>query len=70
MAVIRSFRDLKVYQAARDEARKVFVATRAFPSEEKFSLTDQIRRSSRAVNAMIGEPDARERPSRLREQGQ
>ncbi len=61
MAVIRSFRDLKVYQAARDEARKVFVATRAFPSEEKFSLTDQIRRSSRAVNAMIAEAWARRR---------
>lgn len=59
MAVIRSFRDLKVYQAARDEARKVFEATRAFPSEEKFSLTDQIRRSSRAVNAMIAEAWAR-----------
>lgn len=61
MAVIRSFRDLKVYQAARDEARRVFGATRAFPSEEKFSLTDQIRRSSRAVNAMIAEAWARRR---------
>jgi len=61
MAVIRSFRDLKVYQAARIEARKVFEATRPFPSEEKFSLTDQIRRSSRAVNAMIAEAWARRR---------
>ena len=61
MAVIRSFRDLKVYQAVRNEARKVFEATRAFPSEEKFSLTDQIRRSSRAVNAMIAEAWARRR---------
>ena len=61
MAAIRSFRDLKVYQAARDEARKVFEATRAFPSEEKYSLTDQIRRSSRAVNAMIAEAWARRR---------
>ena len=61
MAVIRSFRDLKVYQAASDEARRVFEATRAFPSEERFSLTDQIRRSSRAVNAMIAEAWARRR---------
>jgi four helix bundle protein len=61
MAVIRSFRDLKVYQAARVEARKVFEATRSFPAEEKFSLTDQIRRSSRAVNAMIAEAWARRR---------
>ncbi len=61
MAVIRSFRDLIVYQAARSEARKVFETTRSFPSEEKFSLTDQIRRSSRAVNAMIAEAWARRR---------
>lgn len=61
MAVIRSFRDLKVYQAARIEARKVFEATRTFPAEEKYSLTDQIRRSSRAVNAMIAEAWARRR---------
>lgn len=61
MAVIRSFRDLKVYQAARGEARRVFETTQAFPPEEKFSLTDQIRRSSRAVNAMIAEAWARRR---------
>jgi len=61
MAVIRSFRDLKVNQAARIEAREVFEATRSFPPEERFSLTDQIRRSSRAVNAMIAEAWARRR---------
>jgi four helix bundle protein len=61
MAVIRSFRDLKVYQAARDEARKVFEVTHALPPEEKYSLTDQIRRSSRAVNAMMAEAWARRR---------
>jgi four helix bundle protein len=61
MAVIRSFRDLKVYQAARSEARQVFETTHAFPSEEKYSLTDQLCRSSRAVNAMIAEAWARRR---------
>jgi four helix bundle protein len=61
VAVIRSFRDLKVYQAARSEARQVFETTRAFPSEGKYSLTDQLRRSSRAVNAMIAEAWARRR---------
>lgn len=61
MAVIRSCRDLKVYQAARIEARKIFEVTRTFPAQEKFSLTDQIRRSSRAVNAMIAEAWARRR---------
>jgi four helix bundle protein len=61
MAIIRSFKDLKVYQGARAEARRVFEATRSFPPAEKFSLTDQIRRSSRAVNAMIAEAWARRR---------
>jgi len=40
---------------------KIFDVTRLFPNEEKFSLTDQIRRSSRAINAMIAEAWARRR---------
>ena len=59
MALIRSFRELNVYELARTQAREIFRITRAFPTEEKFSLTDQIRRSSRAVNAMIAEAWAR-----------
>src|SRR5215510_8137484 len=55
MAIIKSFRDLDVYALAREQAKKIFVISKAFPKEEKFSLTDQIRRSSRAVNAMIAE---------------
>jgi four helix bundle protein len=55
MAIIRSFRELRAYQQARDEAKRVFEMTRTFPSEEKYSLTDQIRRSSRAVKSMIAE---------------
>ncbi|HEV3235466.1 MAG TPA: four helix bundle protein [Gemmataceae bacterium] len=39
----------------------MFVLTKAFPPEEKYSLTDQVRRSSRAVNAMIAESWARRR---------
>ena len=50
---------MNVYGLARTQAREVFGITRAFPSEERFSLTDQIRRSSRAVNAMIAEAWAR-----------
>jgi len=61
MAVIRSFRDLDVYILARDEAKKIFVISKGFPKDERFSLTDQIRRSSRAVNAMIAEGWARRR---------
>lgn len=55
MAIIRSFRDLRAYQQAWSEVKRVFEATKTFPSEEKFSLTDQIRRSSRAVKSMIAE---------------
>ena len=55
MALIKSFRELNVYQLARAQAREIFRVTRTFPGEERFSLTDQIRRSSRAVNAMIAE---------------
>src|SRR5277367_746755 len=55
MAIIRSFRELRAYQQARIEANRVFEMTKAFPKEEKFSLTDQIRRSSRAVKSMIAE---------------
>ena len=61
MAVIRSFRDLEVYRTARAEARRIFEATRSFPPEEKFAPTDQVRRSSRAVNAMVAEAWARRR---------
>lgn len=53
--VIKSFRDLRVYQAAMDLAMEIFRITKSFPPEEKYSLTDQIRRSSRLVCANIGE---------------
>ena len=53
--VIKSFRDLRVYQAAMDLAMEIFRITKSFPPEEKYSLTDQIRRSSRSVCANIGE---------------
>jgi four helix bundle protein len=59
MAIIRSFRDLDVYVLAREQAKKIFTVSKSFPKEETYSLTDQIRRSSRAVNAMIAEAWAR-----------
>jgi four helix bundle protein len=61
MEPARSFRDLKVYQAAREAARLVFEFSTNFPLEERYSLTDQIRRSSRAIKAMIAEAWARRR---------
>jgi four helix bundle protein len=50
-----SFRDLTVYQKAFALAMSIFEITKKFPSEEKYELTDQIRRSSRAVCRAIGE---------------
>lgn len=50
-----SFRDLLVYQKARELQREVFLISRTFPKDEKFSLTDQIRRSSRSIGANIAE---------------
>lgn len=61
MALIRSFRDLNAYQAARREANVIFNCTRTFPAEERYSLTDQIRRSSRAVKGMVAEAWGRRR---------
>lgn len=61
MAAARSFRELKVYSAARSAAAQIFNMTKNFPREERYALTDQIRRSSRAVKAMLAEAWARRR---------
>jgi len=55
MSQINSFRDLIVYQKAYKLAMEIFEITKAFPKEERYSLTDQIRRSSRSVTSNIGE---------------
>lgn len=55
MANIRSFRELKVWQKGMDVAMQVFELTRRFPAEERYALTDQMRRSSRSVPANISE---------------
>ena len=52
---INHFRELKVYQKAFDTAMKIFDITKLFPNEEKYSLTDQIRRSSRSVCSNLAE---------------
>jgi four helix bundle protein len=49
------YKDLKVYQLAYQLALDIFNITKTFPAEEKYSLTDQIRRSSRSVPANITE---------------
>lgn len=49
------FQDLLAYQKSFDLAMKVFQITKRFPKEEMYSLTDQIRRSSRSVTVTIAE---------------
>ncbi len=52
---MRGHRDLKVYQLAYSLAMHIFKETKTFPHEERYSLTSQIRRSSRSVAANIAE---------------
>lgn len=52
---IQTFRDLQVYELAHKLAMDIFWLTKNFPPEEKYSLTDQIRRSSRSVAVNIAE---------------
>ena len=52
---INSFRDLKVYAKAFNAAMEIYHMSKKFPAEERYSLTDQMRRSSRAVCANLSE---------------
>jgi len=53
--IIQSHLELHVYQNAMEAAMTIFKLSKNFPPEEKYSLTDQIRRSSRSVCANIAE---------------
>lgn len=55
MTYVKSFRDLEVYKLSREVSREIYFLSKDFPNEEKYSLTDQIRRSSRSVGAQIAE---------------
>ena len=52
---VNSFKDLIVYKKAHKLAMDIFMISKKFPKEEKFSLTDQIRRSSRSVCSNLSE---------------
>jgi four helix bundle protein len=52
---VQNHTDLEVYQIAFDVAMRVFELSKKFPVEERYSLTDQIRRSSRSVCANLAE---------------
>jgi four helix bundle protein len=55
MSKIRSHRDLEAYRKAFDSAMQIFAVSKDFPREETYSLTDQIRRSSRSACANLAE---------------
>ena len=55
MKKIRTHLDLEVYGHAFEVAMQLFAGTKAFPKEETYSLTDQVRRSSRSVCANLAE---------------
>jgi four helix bundle protein len=55
MTYVKSYRDLEVYKLAREVSKEIYILSKGFPSEERFSLTDQIRRSSRSIGAQIAE---------------
>ncbi len=52
---INSVRDLEVYKLAFESAMEIFETLKSFPKEEKYSLTDQVRRSSRSVCTNLAE---------------
>jgi four helix bundle protein len=53
--LVRTHHDLEVYQMAFEAAMKIFQENKSFPSEERYSLTDHVRRSSRSVCANLAE---------------
>ena len=55
MEYVKSFRELEVYKMARQLSKDIFNLSKSFPKEEMYSLTDQVRRSSRSVGAQIAE---------------
>jgi len=52
---INSVRELEVYKLAFDAAMEIFEISKSFPKEETYSLTDQVRKSSRSVCTNISE---------------
>ena len=59
--LVQSFRELEVYQAAFRFQQHVFEVSKQWPGDERFALTDQIRRSSRSIGANISESWAKRR---------
>ncbi|RIK72702.1 MAG: hypothetical protein DCC67_18910 [Planctomycetota bacterium] len=58
-AEIRSHRDLRVWQLGMDLAEKIYAVTAAFPRDELYGLTSQLRRAATSIPANIAEGNAR-----------
>ena len=69
MAALGGLRDLKVYRLAFSLAMEIFYESKKFPAEEKYSLTDQIRRASRSVPSNIAEGYRKKRYPRMLQDG-
>jgi four helix bundle protein len=61
MDYVKSFKDLEVYKLSRKLSKDIFDISKKFPKEEMYSLTDQVRRSSRSIGAQIAEAWAKRR---------
>ena len=59
--IVRSYRDLEVYKSAFRLQQEVFKISKKFPREEMYSMTDQVRRSSRTIGANMAEAWAKRR---------
>lgn len=55
MSYVKSFRELDIYKLSREISGGIYILSKEFPKEEKFTLTNQIRRSSRSIGAQIAE---------------
>jgi four helix bundle protein len=55
MAYVKSFRDLEVYKLTREVIWEIYNLSKEFPIEDRYSLTDQIRRSSRSIGSQVAE---------------
>lgn len=61
MAHAKSYMELDVYKLSKQLTKEIFLISKEFPKEEMYSLTDQIRRSSRSIGAQIAEAWAKRR---------
>jgi four helix bundle protein len=64
MAYANNFRELEVYQVCRQLSKEIFEISKSFPREETYSLTDQMRRSSRSAGGQIAEAWAKRKYER------